>query len=349
MRAIQLAEQGRGKVEPNPRVGALLFDAKGNFVSEGHHSFFGGPHAEVEAIQRAGNKARGGTLFVTLEPCSTYGKTSPCTDLIIRSGIRRLVIGAVDPNPKHRGRGISVLKKQGIQITTGVLEDLVQKQNPEFFKFMTKGIPYVSLKLAQSLDGKIATYRGESKWITSSQSRHKVQLLRSFHQAILVGTNTLRQDRPHLQLKGIKGRNPRRIFIARNPETIKSFLKARDEAGDMLFFEKKPRFTLKQTQLFQAPFDQDGIRISFLMKALAGEGISSLLVEGGGEMAANFLKGNWVDYVYFFIAPILIGGRTAKTSVEGQGVASLTKAIRLTDMSHETLGEDLLIQGVIRR
>jgi diaminohydroxyphosphoribosylaminopyrimidine deaminase/5-amino-6-(5-phosphoribosylamino)uracil reductase len=349
MRAIQLAEGGRGRVEPNPKVGALVLDVKGRLISEGHHRFFGGPHAEVEALEKAGKLAKGGTLIVTLEPCSTYGKTPPCTDRILRSGIRRLIVGAIDPNPRHRGRGIQALRRHGIQITAGILSDIVAKQNAEFFKFMKTGIPYVSLKLAQSLDGKIATARGESRWISSSASRSKVQTLRALHQAILVGTNTLKKDQPRLTVRGTKGPGPRRIFIARDPNLISTFLKARDREGDILFFHHEPRFTLKKMKCARAPFNREGIRLAFLMNFLAQEGIASLLVEGGGEMAASFLAGKWVDKVYFFIAPLLVGGRLAKTSVEGKGVASLKKAFRLKEITLESLGGDILLQGLVRK
>jgi diaminohydroxyphosphoribosylaminopyrimidine deaminase/5-amino-6-(5-phosphoribosylamino)uracil reductase len=348
MRAIQLAEKGRGRVEPNPLVGAIVFDARGRMVSEEYHGKFGGPHAEVKALTLAGRKALGGTLFITLEPCSTYGKTPPCTDKILQSGVTKVVIGSVDPNPRHRGRGIRILKKGGINVKTGLLHDLIQKQNSRFFKFIKTGIPYVTLKLAQSLDGKIATSLGESKWITSRESRKKVQELRSHNEAILVGTNTLKLDEPMLRLRHQGGRHPRRIFIVRKPDQFRKYLMARDEKRDILFFQKSFCFRLKNTQVIKAPFNRKGILISFLLKRLSKEGISSLLVEGGGEMAASFLEGNWVDQVYFFIAPVIIGGRGAKTGVEGKGVKSLQHALHLKDPKVERLGEDVLIYGELK-
>ncbi len=349
MRALQLAEKGRGRVEPNPRVGSVVLDSKGRLVSEGYHSYFGGPHAEVEALRKAGKKAKGGTLYVTLEPCSTHGKTLPCTDTLLRSGIKHVMVGITDPNPKHRGRGMRILKKAGIKVSSGILPEAVRAQNPEFFKFMTTGIPYITLKMAQSLDGKISTASGESRWITSPQSRKRVQELRELHEALLVGTSTLRQDKPRLRLRGRKGRQPRRIFIVRDPNQLSSYLKSREAKGDILFYQKKPRFLLGKLRQVQAPFGPEGIKIPFLLKVLAQEGISSLLIEGGGEMAASFLKGGWVNRACFFIAPIFIGGRKAPTSVEGDGARRLAKAIRLTNTSVERIGPDILIQGEVQR
>jgi len=349
LRALQLAERGRGKVEPNPRVGAVVLDRKGGLAAEGWHSRFGGPHAEVEALKNAGKKARGGTLFVTLEPCSTFGKTPPCTDAILNSGIKRVVVGTQDPDPRHQGRGTRILKSRRISVVTGILQGPAKEQNPEFFKWMKSGIPYVGLKLAQSLDGKIATSRGESKWITSPSSRERVQLLRSLHQAVLVGTETLRKDKPRLALRGIKGRAPRRIFVVRDPNQLSGYLKAQAKEGDLLFFKIPPRFSLKKMRGIPAPFNARGIRIAFLMKTLGREGISSLLVEGGGEMAASFLEGGWADKLYIFIAPILIGGRAAKTGLEGKGIETLAKAFRLERMSVETIGPDILVQGEVRK
>jgi len=217
LEALQAAEKGRGWVEPNPLVGAMVLDARGHFVSRGYHRRLGGAHAEVDALMRAGKRAQGGTLIVTLEPCSTQGKTPPCTEAILRSGIQKIMIGAVDPNPMHRGRGLRILKKKGLKVTVGLQEEAVKQQNAHFFKFMKTGLPFVSLKLAESLDGKIATVRGESRWITSLESRKQVQKLRASHQAILVGTNTLKQDAPGLRVKDHPGRHPHRIFVSRNP------------------------------------------------------------------------------------------------------------------------------------
>jgi diaminohydroxyphosphoribosylaminopyrimidine deaminase/5-amino-6-(5-phosphoribosylamino)uracil reductase len=290
----------------------------------------------------------GGTLYVTLEPCSTHGKTPPCTDLILNSGLERVVVGARDPNPKHRGSGIEVLRSSGLKIKTGVLQAEVRRQNASFFRMMDRTYPFVTLKLAQSLDGKIATARGESKWISSAASRRKVQELRRDHEAVLVGTNTLKSDKPGLRLRGTKGKDPRRIFIVRRPGELKRYLSAEDREGDILFHQKTPSFKLRHAKTIKAPFTRRGILLSFLMRSLAKERISSLLIEGGGEMAASFLEGGWVDRVYFFIAPIIIGGSKARTGVEGEGVKRLHHALHLKEMKIERSGKDILIRGKLK-
>ncbi len=348
-RALRLAEKGWGTAQPNPVVGAVVLDKKGRKISEGYHQSFGSSHAEVNALKRVLKVSRGGTLYVTLEPCSTFGKTPPCTDLIIKSGIKRVVVGAIDPNPRHKGRGVRLLKRKGIHVTNGLLAEEVERQNAFFFKFMRSGTPFVTLKLAQSLDGKIATSSGESKWITGPASRKRVQVLRQNHGAILVGTNTLKNDKPSLRVRGFKGLHPRRIFVAREPKAIKDYLLAMDHPNDFLFYGSPYKFRLKHMTQIKAPFDQKGVSLPFMIKKLAAAGITSLLVEGGGEMAAELLRGNWVDEVYFFIAPIIIGGRDAKTSVGGEGFGSLAKAFHLKDVQTEYLGSDILLRGFVKK
>lgn len=349
MRAIQLAEKGRGFVEPNPLVGAIITNAQGQILAEGYHERFGGPHAEINALKKLSGNSQNLTLFVTLEPCSTHGKTPPCTDAILNSKIRRVVIGTLDPNPRHRGRGVRILKLHGLSVETGVLADVVRSQNARFFTLMETRRPYVTLKMAESLDGKIATSTGESKWITSEISRGRVQELRRQNEAILVGTRTLKLDIPHLSVRNKQTCQPRRIFIARDPNQLKKYFHASDRSGDFLFYAKPLRFNLKKTTLVRAPFARGGVSIDFVLKRLGREGISSLLVEGGGEMAASFLEGGFVDEVYFFIAPLLIGGRTAKTSFEGRGFSRIKNALRLRDSQVEILGRDVLVHGFIRK
>lgn len=304
-RALELAEYGRGKTSPNPMVGAVV--VKGNkIVGEGYHHKAGLPHAEVNALRQAGKRARGAALYVTLEPCCFFGKTPPCTGAIIKAGIKKVVIAAKDPNPLNNGNGIRILRQHNIKVAAGVLRDESRRQNEIFERYITTGMPFVILKMAQTLDGKIATKTGDSKWISSFQSRRLVHKLRREVDAVMVGANTARIDKPRLKQSKMK------IIVRGSKE------------GSI-------------------------VNLKRLLKGLAKKGITSVLCEGGGELAASLLKDGLVDKIMFFIAPKIIGGRTAKSPVEGAGIGSMADAIELENMNIKKIGNDVLIESYIKK
>ncbi len=353
-RALGLAEKGRGLTYPNPMVGALL--ARGSkVIAEGYHRFFGAPHAEAKAIRKAGNKASSTCLYVTLEPCSTFGKTPPCTRLIIEKGIREVVIAAEDPNPAHRGRGIAELRRNGVRVSVGLLRNEAERQNEVFFKWMRTGMPFVILKMAQTLDGKIAASSGASRWITSKESRNKVHAWRAENQAVLVGARTVLLDDPRLR-SGDDARQPVRVILdpfLRIPLNRKIF-KFKDGktlmvCGESCFKKNYERYHRREIALLAVPIRNRRLDLKSLLEKLGTMGIISVLIEGGGETAADFLEAGLVDKVHFFIAPKILGGRAAKTSVEGLGINRLEKAIKIRDMEMSRSGDDFLMTGYVKK
>ncbi|MBI4431562.1 MAG: bifunctional diaminohydroxyphosphoribosylaminopyrimidine deaminase/5-amino-6-(5-phosphoribosylamino)uracil reductase RibD [Candidatus Omnitrophica bacterium] len=352
-KALQIAELGRGKVSPNPLVGALLVK-NGNIVGRGAHLRFGGVHAEINALHSAGARARGAYLYVTLEPCSSWGKTGPCADAIVRSGVSRVFIGAMDPNPVNHGKGIRILQRAGLKVVHGILADQVLRQNAGFTSLHRKGRPYAILKMAQSLDGKIATSKGESKWITGEKTRAFVHRLRTSVDAILVGTNTILRDNPSLTARfGVSNKmHPARIIMDRKLRmgTSTKVLKANE--APVFYATSSKNVSLASTERLAKRAEVIGVRekgrgldLKQLLKKLGRKGITSILVEGGGELAASFLKEKLVDEVYWCIAPIFVGGRNSKTSVEGRGIARLKHAYRLKDVKIRRIGNDIIVKG----
>lgn len=346
-RAVALAQKGRGQTSPNPCVGAVVVRS-GKVVSEGYHLYFGGPHAERVALRKANGQARDATLYVSLEPCSTWGKTPPCVDTIIAKQIKRVVIASLDPNPQNHQGGVRKLRKAGIQVRVGVLAEEARKQNEAFFKRMQTGFPFVTLKIAQSLDGKIATTTGESRWISSKRSREFVHSLRSEVDAILVGKNTALRDNP--RLRGLtRGEKPWRIVL--DPD-LELSPKARLFEGPQLTFVAIPDRKLNRVsqnlgskkfkgQIFLPIQEKRGkLELRELLKKLAALGVNHLLVEGGGEVAWSLIDGRLVDRLIWIIAPKIIGGRSAKTSVEGEGVEKIREAYLLDFEKSYRLGED---------
>lgn len=350
-RALALAEKGRGFASPNPVVGACVVKS-GKLVSEGFHETFGGPHAEVNALCRAGKKARGSTLYVTLEPCSTWQKTPPCTRSIIESGVKRVVVTALDPNPKHAGRGIRILKKAGIRVDIGVFKREAEEQNKYFSRWVLSGKPFVILKMAQSLDGKIATRTGESRWMTDKESRKFVHELRSKVDAIVVGKNTVLKDDPELTVRLKNARwQPWKFVLDTRGELSPGHRIFKASAGAVLVCLEKVlkkvlrRFKNASVSILPIPERKGRLDLRVLVKKLGTHGFTSLLVEGGGELAAGFLDDGLVDHAYFMIAPKIIGGRNAKTSVEGEGIRKLADACGLDKLKVYKLGEDIIIEG----
>lgn len=353
--ALELAEQGRGQVSPNPMVGAVIV-SKGRIVGRGYHAKAGLPHAEILALKEAGRKAGGSTLYVNLEPCNHFGRTPPCTEAIIESGIEKVIVAGKDPNPLNYGQGISRLKSAGVEVTTGILEDKAKRLNEAFSKFITREEPFITMKTALSLDGKIATGRGESKWITGKEARQYVQQLRREADAILVGINTVIKDDPRLTLRN-KGRRkgyqkqPLRVVVdsrARIPLKAKVL---QGPAGTMVattrYADKAKIESLekKGIKVLIVGSKKGKVDLVKLMRELGKADVVNLLIEGGGEINASALASRLVDKIIFFFAPRIIGGREATPAVGGKGIKKLSQAITLSDLTVQKVGDDLMVEG----
>lgn len=355
-RAMELAKKGEGFVNPNPLVGAVI--VKNNkIIGEGYHEIFGGNHAEVNAFINATEDVTGATMYVTLEPCSHYGKTPPCANKIIEKGIKKVVIAHKDPNPQVAGRGIALLKENGVDVVTGILEEESEKQNEVFFKYITKNIPFCLLKTAMTLDGKIASWSGNSKWITSEVSRNFVHQLRNRYSAIMVGIGTVIEDNPSLttRLGDIQGRDPVRIIVdtkARIPLEAKvlnltSNARTIVATTELASNEKIRKLEDMGVEVIITPLKNHQVDLKFLMKKLGEEKIDSVLIEGGSELNYSALEGGIVDKVNVFIAPKIIGGREAKTPVGGIGLEFMKDAIKLKELKIHRFEEDIMIEGYI--
>ncbi len=353
--ALKLAARGGNATRPNPKVGAVVVRS-GRVVGRGFHHRAGGPHAEVFALRQAGKRSRGATLYVSLEPCAHTGRTGPCVDLIRQAGIRRVVAAMADPNPKNKGRGLRLLKASGIGVKVGVLEKEARLLNRIFVTWMEKKRPFVTVKVAQSLDGKIATVSGESRWISGPQSREWVHRLRSEVDAILVGIGTILKDNPRLTVRnGGKGRGaggtgkPLKIILdsrLRTPSDARIFC----SKGPVVIAAGRSASASRERGLRQAGAEilrfnsvKGGVNLVSLLKELAGREVSHLLIEGGGEVIASALEAGAVDRIACIVAPKIIGGRRAPTSVGGRGIASLERAIPVRNLSVKRLGSDFLI------
>jgi len=353
--ALRLARHGFGATSPNPIVGAVLVKA-GNIIGQGWHHRAGEPHAEIEAIQDAGRRAksvRGATLYVTLEPCSTHGRTPPCTDAIINAGIKHVVIGATDPNPDHRGKGFTILKRAGIEVTTGILAEECDRLNEAFNHWVVHRTPFVTVKAAMTLDGKIATASGESKWVTGEKARAYGMKLRQGADAILVGINTILADDPRLTVRSPKsktGYKLRRVVLDSQARTPLNANVVRDDCAGLTTIvvghaapTKKVSALSTRVNVLIAPGARSSIDLRWLLRQLGSENITSVLVEGGGEVNASFLLNGLAHRVAFFYAPKILGGRDAICAVAGQGVSGLSEAVRLAQPEYRRLGSDLLL------
>jgi diaminohydroxyphosphoribosylaminopyrimidine deaminase/5-amino-6-(5-phosphoribosylamino)uracil reductase len=356
-RALELAELGRGTTSPNPMVGALVVK-NGKIIASAYHRRPGALHAEALALRKAGKHAEGAALYVNLEPCAHIGRTPPCTKAIIAAKIKRVHCAMQDPNPLNNGRGIKILRKNNIAVSVGLLQEEAQKLNEVFVKYITKNVPFVTLKMAESLDGKIATRKNDSKWITSEASRGYVHRLRSEVDAVLVGINTVIKDDPLLTSRG--RRSPIKVVLdpdLRVPEGAKIFSKESRSLSIITIqkkslrkksvIEKIKRLNKRGILVISCAGREGRIDLKMLLRELAELEIAHLLVEGGGDTAAGFLEKNLVDRVLFFIAPKIIGGKDAVTSIEGVGVDNVNKAIRLKNIEVEKMGEDILVKGTL--
>jgi diaminohydroxyphosphoribosylaminopyrimidine deaminase/5-amino-6-(5-phosphoribosylamino)uracil reductase len=314
--ALREALRGRGHTSPNPLVGAVIVKG-GREIARGHHAYFGGPHSEIVALSKLRkDQARGATLYVNLEPCCCYGKTPPCTDAIIAARIRRVVIGCEDPNPLVSGKGIAALRASGIEVTTGVLEDQAQRLNAPYLTFVTQKRPWVLLKMAQTLDGRLALASGKSRWITGQEARREAHRLRSFLDTVLIGVRTVIQDDPELTVRLVRGRNPLRVILdsrLRIPLTAR-VLHHRDPEKTIIFTTEKAsarkRNALQRTgaQVFQVRASKEGfVDLRAALRQMAQMSVQSLMVEGGGTVHRSFLRSGCADRLIVTIAPKLIG------------------------------------------
>ena len=321
--ALREARRGVGRTSPNPSVGAVIVSARGKLLARGWHRAAGSPHAEIEAIRRLGRPslARGATLYVTLEPCSTQGRTPPCVDAIIAAGLGRVVIGAVDPNPSHAGRGLRLLRKAGIQVVSGILAEECAALNRPFNKWIVTGLPLVIAKCAMSLDGRITRRPGEGQWLTSRASRADAHRLRAQVDAILIGAGTLRADNPRLTVRGVRGaRQPWRVVLTRSgilPADAHLFT---DEHRDRTLVYKKRS-------------------LAWVLRDLGRRQVTSVLIEGGTEILGEAFAKRLVDRVHFYIAPLLLGG--PKLAIPARAGANIISA------EYRRIGSDLLLTGNI--
>lgn len=358
-RALKLARRGQGCVHPNPMVGAVLVK-DGRIVGEGFHERFGGPHAEVNAIRRSRRTPKGCTLYLTLEPCSHVGKTPPCAELILKSGIKKVVIATKDPNPVVNGRGAQMLKKAGVQVTEGVLTQEARALNRDFSHWVRQRMPYGVVKIAQSLDGKIATRTGESHWISGPEARDVSQTLRAASDAVLVGVRTILQDNPYLSVRnGMEKKNgfrpPVKVILdgaLRTPLHANIF-SGKSTGGVILAATRRApknriRLLRKKAEVLVLPGRGGRVDLKSLFKELAKRGIVSVLVEGGGETIAEALNRKLAQELYWFVAPKIIGGRGAPASVGGSGIDSLKRSFAVRQMSVRRIGEDLLVHGFLK-
>jgi diaminohydroxyphosphoribosylaminopyrimidine deaminase/5-amino-6-(5-phosphoribosylamino)uracil reductase len=350
-RALRLAARGRGRTSPNPMVGAVLVK-RHQVVGEGYHHQVGGPHAEVWALKAAGQAAKGATMYVSLEPCCHYGRTPPCTDALIAAGVKRVVAAVLDPDARVSGAGVKQLQQAGIETDVGILEREARKLNEAYLKRVATGLPFVALKSAMSLDGKIATAGGESRWITGERARRLAHRLRAQHDAVMVGVETALADDPELTVRMAKGRSPLRVVVdsrARTPATAR-LLQSDERPPIIAVTDAAPAVSRNRLQsagaeVWVSPAANGRVDLCWLLRRLAETGVNSLLIEGGGTLAAGALAAGAVDRVYFFIAPLILGGARALTPVEGDGIRSLAIAWRIQSMRVRRIGEDLLITG----
>jgi len=352
--AIKLALKAKGKTSPNPLVGAVV--VKNNvIIGKGFHQEAGLAHAEIMALDQAGKNSKGASLYVTLEPCVHFGRTPPCVDRIIKSGIKEVIVGMVDPNPVNNGKGIKILKQHGIKVESGFLEDRLRKINEVFIKYITKRMPFVVVKIAESLDGRIATKTGDSKWITSDKSRSYAHRLRSEFDAIMVGVNTVLRDNPRLEAWFSK-KHPIKLIVdsqLSTPENANIFSRTSSVIIATLPVrsgqETENRMILsKKAKILEIKEKSGQINLKDLFKKLAQMQISSVFVEGGGTLIGSLFDDGLVDKIMFFISPKIIGGKDAVSSVMGQGVSRIDRALKVKDTVYKKIGEDLLVEGYIK-
>ncbi|MEW5908797.1 MAG: bifunctional diaminohydroxyphosphoribosylaminopyrimidine deaminase/5-amino-6-(5-phosphoribosylamino)uracil reductase RibD [Thermodesulfobacteriota bacterium] len=359
--ALRLARKGEGYASPNPLVGAILVK-EGRIVGKGYHQRHGAPHAEVNAIQNAGRLAKESTLYVNLEPCNHFGKTPPCTQAIIEAQIKRVVVAMKDPNPEVKGKGIPFLEARGVSVTLGVCEDEAKRLNEAFIKHCVTKRPFVTAKCAATLDGRIATKNGDSKWISNEKSRRFVHQLRHASDAVMVGINTILRDDPLLttRMSGKRGSDPVRIILDTHlsiPETAR-VLRAESESDTLIVIGNRDRFDANQIEkkakieqgrnrILQAPTKNNRIDLNALMTILGKQGISSILLEGGSRVFGSALSDDIIDKIILFFGPKLLGGDDGIPICRGVGPESMSQSIPVNHVRCRRFGEDIMIEGYI--
>lgn len=349
-RALTLARKGVGTTSPNPAVGCVIVK-KGKIIGEGWHKQAGGPHAEVIALEKAGKAARGADLYVTLEPCSHTGKTPPCCDALIRAGVKRVIVGMQDPNPLVNGAGLARLQQAGIETICGVQEEECHHINRAFIKQITTGLPYVTYKCAMTLDGKIATVTGESKWVSSEVSRCYVHKMRSTHDAVMVGVDTIIADNPQLTVRHVKGRNPLRVIVDTHLRTPESVAVINDESVKRTVIATTEtdtnvhqRYTRQGATVLVCEELNGHVSMIDLLRKLGGMKIQSILLEGGSRLAGDMLKHALIDEFVIFIAPKILGS-DGFSPFALRGITSMENTFKLSfgDIAH--IGQDLIIHA----
>ena len=359
-RALSLAGKGKGTVNPNPLVGAVIVN-HGHIVGQGYHRKPGEPHAEILALHRAGPKARGGVLYVTLEPCvHTRKRTPPCLPLLLQSGLKRVCVAMIDPNPQVHGRGVQALTRAGMEVTTGVCESEAQRLNEAYIHWITQGRPKVTLKAAMTLDGKIATPNGQARWITGVAARQDVQNVRTRVDAILVGVGTILKDNPSLSARGTQpesskrmGRQPVRVILdsrLRTPLSSNVVRWAVEQATIVCTTSGASKSTIQQfrqrgVEVWVLPGASGGVSLRACLRKMGQEGLLSVLIDGGSTVNATAVREGVVDHVRLYLAPKLLGGQDAKSVIGGLSPKNLSRAHTLEDVKVRRLGPDFLITG----
>ena len=350
--ALRIAHNAEGRTSPNPLVGAVIVK-DGKIIAEGWHRLAGTPHAEIHALNMAGELAKGSTLYVTLEPCSHFGRTPPCARAIVDAGIKKVFAAMSDPNPKVAGRGFEILRTAGIEVEVGLLEAEARKLNEVFVKWITKNLPFVTMKFACSLDGKIATSSGESQWISCKESRKFTHRLRDLNDAILVGVGTVLADNPSLTTRLVEGKNPVRVIVDSNARTPIDSKVVTDKSARTIIAttsnappEKISSLEGRGVEIITAG-NGERVDLKILMSELARREITSVLVEGGGTIHFSMLSAGLVDKVLAFVAPKIIGGQNSLTAVAGAGFEKLSDVVKLKNFTAQNLGEDILISGYV--
>lgn len=352
--ALELSKKAMGYTSPNPMVGCVIVK-EGRVIGEGYHQRYGELHAERNALANCKESAEGATLYVTLEPCCHYGKTPPCTEAIIENKIKRVVIGCLDPNPLVAGKGCEILKNSGIEIVTGVLEAKCRNVNEIFMHYIQTKEPFIAMKYAMTLDGKIASYTGDSKWVTGEMAREHVHGLRKRYKGIMVGIGTILADDPMLNCRIEEGVDPVRIIcdsklrIPLESKIVTTANKIPTIVASCKQYENQAKIEiLKRNNIEVIISDGEEVDLNWLMKVLGKKKIDSILVEGGGRLHASFLEKNLINRVYAYIAPKLIGGNAALSPIEGNGIEKMHAAKQLEEIEIERLGDDIVINGILR-
>ncbi|WP_338865270.1 bifunctional diaminohydroxyphosphoribosylaminopyrimidine deaminase/5-amino-6-(5-phosphoribosylamino)uracil reductase RibD [Myxococcus stipitatus] len=353
--ALEEAAKGLGRTSPNPVVGAVLVKG-GRIIARGYHKKAGTAHAEVVALEAAGSRARGADLYSTLEPCDHYGRTPPCSLAIIEAGVRRVFCGSADPNPKVSGKGVARMRRAGVKVVTGVLQAEADKLNRPFFKAIRTGLPWVTLKAAATLDGKLATATGDSRWVTGEKAREWVHRLRDSVDVILVGANTVRQDDPKLttRLAGGKGKDALRIVVDSHLRLSPRYtvFSQKSSARTIIATLEDPegrkarRFLAQGVEVWKMRAKADRVDLKALLRKLARSGLNHVLVEGGAEMYGSFLREHLADELALFLAPKLLG-REGLSWAGDLGVKEMAQALAVKDLSFEQHGQDILLQALL--